>query len=94
MEPVEILRNHSADRLSPTEVAPDIARKISKDIVANQPASATDMARGPIDTVVGKLQSNVTTGLSSDQARDKLEAGGSNELEKPPTPGFVKLFLL
>lgn len=94
------MRNVSKDRLSPIEVPVELAREHSKEVVGTKDEAhpdATDditLARLPQDTVVAKLQSNLSTGLSDAAAAEKLAADGPNELQKPPAPGFATLFAL
>ncbi|MBN2439107.1 MAG: cation-translocating P-type ATPase [Deltaproteobacteria bacterium] len=46
-----------------------------------------------IDDLVGELRTHVEQGLSSQEANDRLQTHGPNELTEKPRPGFLKLLL-
>ncbi|RPI75026.1 MAG: HAD family hydrolase, partial [Desulfobacteraceae bacterium] len=47
----------------------------------------------PIPEVADRLQTNLTTGLTSSQAAQHIRDQGYNELTEKPKPGFLKLLL-
>ena len=47
----------------------------------------------PIDDVLGELKTHIETGLSHEEAKDRLRTHGPNELTEKPRPGFLKLLL-
>ncbi|MBE0556939.1 MAG: HAD-IC family P-type ATPase, partial [Proteobacteria bacterium] len=46
-----------------------------------------------IDDVVGELKTHIESGLSHEEAKDRLQKHGPNELTEKPRPGFFKLLL-
>ena len=48
----------------------------------------------PIEKLAADLKSDLTKGLTSPYAKQRLEEDGPNELEKPPRVSFWTLFLI
>ena len=46
-----------------------------------------------IDEVIRELQTDLDAGLGGDEARDRLQKDGPNELSERPRPGFIALLL-
>ena len=51
-------------------------------------------ASSPIETLAKQYKTDVLKGLSSKKAAEILEKDGLNELEKPPKPTLLLLFLM
>ena len=51
-------------------------------------------ASSPIETLAKQYKTDVKKGLSSKKAAEILEKDGLNELEKPPKPTLLLLFLM
>jgi len=71
----------------------DLAKK-KKQTNADQQAKQLEDAEKPIDDLAKKYKTSLQKGLSSKKAAEILERDGLNELEKPPKPTLLILFLM